>query len=181
MLGIRPRDATHLCARIVQELTNPREKARLSRHFLRATVAATGWWPRSGCHFRGRSPRWNIRSFFNSFGFRFDHVVVAHVNFSKLVCHFCFAIQLAGVPGFEPGLSVLETDVLAVDTIPLCPFSISDCRFSIGPLRPRRIGNWQSPIGNYLVSLCDVCLRHRRQNLLNSNRSVVVFLFFVVT
>src|SRR5262245_51630495 len=28
-------------------------------------------------------------------------------------------IQLAGVPGFEPGLSVLETDVLAVDTIPL--------------------------------------------------------------
>ena len=27
---------------------------------------------------------------------------------------------LAGVPGFEPGLSVLETDVLTVDTIPLC-------------------------------------------------------------
>ncbi len=27
--------------------------------------------------------------------------------------------QLAGVPGFEPGLSVLETDVLTVDTIPL--------------------------------------------------------------
>src|SRR5205085_7820555 len=26
---------------------------------------------------------------------------------------------LAGVPGFEPGLSVLETDVLTVDTIPL--------------------------------------------------------------
>ena len=28
--------------------------------------------------------------------------------------------MLAGVPGFEPGLSVLETDVLTVDTIPLC-------------------------------------------------------------
>ena len=27
--------------------------------------------------------------------------------------------MLAGVPGFEPGLSVLETDVLTVDTIPL--------------------------------------------------------------
>ena len=27
--------------------------------------------------------------------------------------------SLAGVPGFEPGLSVLETDVLTVDTIPL--------------------------------------------------------------
>ena len=28
-------------------------------------------------------------------------------------------IMLAGVPGFEPGRSVLETDVLTVDTIPL--------------------------------------------------------------
>ena len=33
----------------------------------------------------------------------------------------------------------------------------------------------------YLVSLWPVCLRQRRQNLLNSNRSGVVFLFFVVT
>src|ERR1700686_2436771 len=30
-----------------------------------------------------------------------------------------FYANLAGVPGFEPGLSVLETDVLTVDTIPL--------------------------------------------------------------
>ena len=30
-----------------------------------------------------------------------------------------FYTSLAGVPGFEPGLSVLETDVLTVDTIPL--------------------------------------------------------------
>ena len=30
-----------------------------------------------------------------------------------------FYPNLAGVPGFEPGLSVLETDVLTVDTIPL--------------------------------------------------------------
>jgi hypothetical protein len=28
---------------------------------------------------------------------------------------------MAGAPGFEPGLSVLETDVLAVDTMPLQP------------------------------------------------------------
>jgi len=28
--------------------------------------------------------------------------------------------------------------------------------------------------------LCAVCLRHLRQNLLNSRRSVVVFLFLVV-
>ncbi len=32
-----------------------------------------------------------------------------------------FHTSLAGVPGFEPGLSVLETDVLTVDTIPLRP------------------------------------------------------------
>ena len=32
---------------------------------------------------------------------------------------------LAGVPGFEPGLSVLETDVLTVDTIPLQTSPIS--------------------------------------------------------
>jgi hypothetical protein len=38
-----------------------------------------------------------------------------------------------------------------------------------------------SPRQFHLVSLCDVCLRQRRQNLLNSKRSVVVFLFFVVT
>src|SRR5688500_7129635 len=31
----------------------------------------------------------------------------------------CLPSHLAGVPGFEPGLSVLETDVLTVDTIPL--------------------------------------------------------------
>src|SRR5436305_3789468 len=35
---------------------------------------------------------------------------------------------LAGVPGFEPGLSVLETDVLTVDTIPLLALPICDCR-----------------------------------------------------
>ncbi len=28
---------------------------------------------------------------------------------------------MAGAQGFEPGLSVLETDVLAVDTMPLQP------------------------------------------------------------
>ncbi len=32
----------------------------------------------------------------------------------------------------------------------------------------------------YFVSLCDVCLRQKRQNLLISSRSVVFFLFFVV-
>ena len=33
---------------------------------------------------------------------------------------------------------------------------------------------------HYFVSLCAVCFRQKRQNLLNSSRSVVFFLFFVV-
>jgi hypothetical protein len=33
---------------------------------------------------------------------------------------------------------------------------------------------------SYFVSLCGVCLRQRLQNLENSSRPVVVFLFFVV-
>ena len=33
---------------------------------------------------------------------------------------------------------------------------------------------------DYFVSLCAVCLRQKRQNLLNSSRSVVFFLFLVV-
>ena len=52
---------------------------------------------------------------------------------------------MAGVPGFEPGLSVLETDVLTVDTIPLKVFQIVDCRFQID--RSPRI-NLQSAILN---------------------------------
>jgi hypothetical protein len=36
-----------------------------------------------------------------------------------LIPYFFSINSLAGVPGFEPGLSVLETDVLTVDTIPL--------------------------------------------------------------
>ena len=84
---------------------------------------------------------------------------------------------LAGVPGFEPGLSVLETDVLTVDTIPLCHWRlpISNCRL-VFPEQPSRIGfnlrqlligNWQLAIGNHechFVSLWPVCLRQRRQN-----------------
>src|SRR5207244_2514907 len=63
----------------------------------------------TGCSFRSWRARRHIGHLFDGFSFRFDHVV-AHGNFSKLLRHFCFAIQLAGVPGFEPGLSVLETD-----------------------------------------------------------------------
>src|ERR1700704_1198965 len=47
--------------------------------------------------------------------------------------------NLAGVPGFEPGLSVLETDVLTVDTIPLLTLPIANSRFLIR--RGPEIGN----------------------------------------
>jgi hypothetical protein len=64
--------------------------------------------------------------------------------------------MLAGVPGFEPGLSVLETDVLAVDTIPLQTLPIVNCRFQLKvsfSLDRGTIGNWKSPIGNVLLGL----------------------------
>jgi hypothetical protein len=61
--------------------------------------------------------------------------------------------MLAGVPGFEPGLSVLETDVLTVDTIPLQTLPIANFRLVIARCRTQ-IGNPQLAIGNvYLVSL----------------------------
>ncbi len=57
-----------------------------------------------------------------------------------------FYTNLAGVPGFEPGLSVLETDVLTVDTIPLLTLSIADFRLLIGGKQKGQleIGNWHS-------------------------------------
>jgi hypothetical protein len=55
--------------------------------------------------------------------------------------------MLAGVPGFEPGLSVLETDVLTVDTIPLQTLPIANFRMVIARCRnTSAIGNWQSPM-----------------------------------
>ena len=61
--------------------------------------------------------------------------------------------NLAGVPGFEPGLSVLETDVLTVDTIPLG--IIADCQFPIAnsPKLSVRvlIGNCQLAIDNAIT------------------------------
>ena len=96
------------------------------------------------------------------------------VDTSSLNPQLIYAI-LAGVPGFEPGLSVLETDVLTVDTIPLQQVSVVGCQVSVVS------GTRHRNPAPYFVSLCDVCLRQRRQNLLNSKRSVVVFLFLVVT
>ena len=60
-------------------------------------------------------------------------------------------MNLAGVPGFEPGLSVLETDVLTVDTIPLG--TIADFRLPIGTKISVRalIDNRQLAIDNVIT------------------------------
>ena len=68
-------------------------------------------------------------------------------------------MMLAGVPGFEPGLSVLETDVLTVDTIPLQTFPIANLRLQIARRRNANqksaIGNWQSEmlLGLFMISV----------------------------
>ena len=64
---------------------------------------------------------------------------------------------LAGVPGFEPGLSVLETDVLTVDTIPLQALPIANLRLPID-LFNDPIGNRQLAIGNVISFLYDQCV-----------------------
>ena len=71
---------------------------------------------------------------------------------------------MAGAGGFEPTSSVLETDSLAIE---------------LTPLYLRRPHGRQFPL-DYFVSRWTVCLRHLRQNLLNSSRSVVVLRFLVV-
>ena len=121
----RPGNTSHFRARVVQELPDSREEARCGHSLLRTTVAIAS--RRAGFRFHRRRGRWRVGRFLDRL--RFNDVVVAHGNFSKPLRHFVFAIQLAGVPGFEPGLSVLETDVLAVDTIPLK--NIFDCRSPI--------------------------------------------------
>lgn len=61
---------------------------------------------------------------------------------------------LAGVPGFEPGLSVLETDVLTVDTIPLQTLPIANFRLVIARFRGI---NRQLAIGNVTWFPYDLC------------------------
>src|SRR5271165_1530605 len=82
---------------------------------------------------------------------------------------------LAGAEGFEPPSSVLETDSLTVELTPL--FLVP----SPEPRVPREIPRDSGLAARYyFTSLCGVCLRQRRQNFLNSSRSVVVFRFLVV-
>lgn len=136
----------------MQELLNPSEQSRCGCPRLLWPVIPARSRPRSSRYFRGRRSGGHVRGLFDHF--RFDDVVVAHSNFPKPLRHFVFAIQLAGVPGFEPGLSVLETDVLAVDTIPLDNILIADFQLSIESSTRRGITNRQSQMLFGLLMRC---------------------------
>ena len=95
LVGRRPRYTPHFRANVAQKLRGPREESRRMR---------------TSCGFAFTPNCW--RGFGQSAAnlvFFFAH---RYSGFSQFP-------SMAGVPGFEPGLSVLETDVLTVDTIPL--------------------------------------------------------------
>jgi hypothetical protein len=74
----------------------------------------------------------------------------------------------------------LETDSLTVELTPLLPLLILRLLIVDSKTELATINSQKSAINNYLTSLWAVCLRQRRQNFLNSSRSVVVLRFFVV-
>src|SRR5437763_351058 len=101
--------------------------------------------------------------------------------------------ERTGVPGLEPGLSVLETDVLTTDTIPLRERMNAECGMMnakrvlgvrcwvLGCLPQHLTPSAQNLLSihhssfrvHHFVSLCPVWRRQRRQNFLNSRRSGV--------
>ncbi len=179
----RPRNSPHFRARVAQELRGALDKSGARSCQSALAPDSPALCPLAKC---GRS--WTRRADW------FFHRSIACCGRLAEATQFVFVFVLqpanffpallAGVPGFEPGLSVLETDVLTVDTIPL---------WSPDTAIGRKGGAEQSRIVAvspclpfsasvlHFVSLWSVCLRQRRQNLLNSRRSVVVFLFLVVT
>ena len=60
---------------------------------------------------------------------------------------------MAGVPGLEPGPTVLETDMLTIDTIPL-RLKIPDSRFQIKMLESE-IWNLEFLLIYFPDALCD--------------------------
>jgi hypothetical protein len=101
-----PRNALHLCPHITQKLRHATE------------------WPNSGATettLTTRAFTLNTLAKAGGAGSRKRRVRVFYVihRLADLFETSSFKAAMAGVPGFEPGLSVLETDVLTVDTIPL--------------------------------------------------------------
>jgi hypothetical protein len=161
-VGCRPRNSPHFSASIPQELRGALEKsspwARQSAFSpgpaaFRSLTKSGGTGSRSSDGFDHGSVTRRCRLAQSAKVFVF---VFFCGQFFLSIRKLLYAI-LAGVPGFEPGLSVLETDVLTVDTIPLCDiadFSIFDCE-ALAVETP--IVNRQLAIGNVTWSPCGPC------------------------
>ena len=155
-VGGRPRNSPHFCASVAQELRGALEEsgAWARQPALAPDRSAFGSLTKSGRTWRRRS-----NGFFHGSVARRCRLsqgaklfVFFASQFFSQCANFSCAI-LAGVPGFEPGLSVLETDVLTVDTIPLLTLPIFNFRLRIDRCRN---ANSKSAIGNrkcHLVSL----------------------------
>ena len=94
--------------------------------------------------------------------------------------------MLAGVPGFEPGLSVLETDVLTVDTIPLRVFLLRFFVISMLAATATELAEFQAVgrglliLGRYVVTaLTRTTLKNNIIAWHNSNPELCV-LYFVL-
>src|SRR5437016_14565583 len=95
LVGRRPRYAPHFCANVAQELRGPREEPRRMRTSRGFAFTPNRW--------RGFEQSAADLVFF--FAHRYS-------GFSQIP-------SVSVVPQFEPGLSVSETDVLTVATVPL--------------------------------------------------------------
>jgi hypothetical protein len=143
----RPRDPPHFRAGVAQELPGALKKsgARARQPTLASDCSSFGAFAKRCCTWSRRSNWLHHGSVARRGRFRQSANVFVFVFFCR---HFfsryhellyTISTILAGVPGFEPGLSVLETDVLTVDTIPLLTLPIADFRLLICGLK--QIGN----------------------------------------
>ena len=84
---------------------------------------------------------------------------------------------VAGAEGFEPPLAVLETAGLPLNLRPYLEAARGQFPIPVYQSKESLASGLWSP---YLISLCAMCFRQNGQNFFNSNRSVVVFLFFML-
>src|SRR6185503_16060623 len=141
LFDCRPRYTLHFRAHVAQKLPHATERAdsRTTQAALAASPFAFNALAEAGGAW-GRSAR-----------ILYIIYIVHKRNSNQLASQ-----MLAGVPGFEPGLSVLETDVLTVDTIPLCQFPNAEWRMPISRpiLNPQsEIGNRQSLLRFFMISV----------------------------
>jgi hypothetical protein len=133
-VGRGPGNAPHFRASVAYELRSTLDKSRPRAGQSALTPGASAFRTLTKCA-RTRGRRANGLNY-GSIARRYRLAQSAKVFFFVFFSRHFFSrsanflyTNLAGVPGFEPGLSVLETDVLTVDTIPLG--TIADFRLPI--------------------------------------------------